>query len=214
MKFDKDINGALAVGIRQMVYMVAYVCVMLLQHIAANHWHEDTYAENGLVENMQFAFLVAACVVFLSHALILKGDRTIQFVLSGLCALGACREMDRVLDALIPVLSWKVGILFVIVPLVFALMRRNEALECLAIFLRSRCFTMLCAAFTIVLVLAQLIGHKPYLKAVFVDMEHFGTIKEMVEESIETIGYVVILLASVESWFEGRIAVEATEKRD
>ena len=91
---------------------------------------------------------------------------------------------------------------------------RGNSANGIARFLRSRCFTMLCAAFTIVLVLAQLIGHKPYLKAVFVDMEHFGTIKEMVEESIETIGYVIILLASVESWFEGRLAVEATEKRD
>ena len=134
--------------------------------------------------------------------------------MSGLCALGACREMDRVLDALIPVLSWKVGILFVVVPIVFALRHRNEAMDCLARFLRSRSFTMLCGAFTIVLVLAQLIGHKPYLKAVFVDMEHFGTIKEMVEESIETIGYVMILMASVESWFEPCGIVKAMEGQD
>ena len=201
MRMDHDIKGAFGVGIRQMLYLVVCMCVMLLQHLAARHWHENTYAENGLVENMQFAFLVAACLVFFVQAFVRRERRTVLFFLSGLCALGACREMDRVLDELIPVLSWKVGILFVIAPIVFALMRRGEAMDCLARFLCSRSFTMLCGAFTVVLVLAQLIGHKPYLKAVFVDMEHFGTIKEMVEESIETIGYVMILLASIESWF-------------
>ncbi len=209
MKIDNNFKGALAIGIRQMVYLAVCVCVMLLQHFAANHCHEDTYAENGLVENMQFGLLVASFVVFLAHALIRRRYRTVFFVLSGLCALGSCREMDRVLDSLIPVLSWKVGVLFVIVPIVFALKHIDETIECLNRFLRSRSFIMLCGAFTIVFVLAQLIGHKPYLKAVFVDVEHLGTIKEMVEESIETISYLIILLASVESWFEfGTIATE------
>jgi len=214
MKMDQDIKGALGGCIRQMLYLVVCIGVMMLQHLAARHWHENTYAENGLVENMQFAFLVAACLVFFVQTFVRGEHRTVLFFLSGLCALGACREMDRVLDGLIPVLSWKVGILFVIIPLVFALRRRGEAMECLARFLRSRCFTMLCGAFTVILVLAQLIGHKPYLKAVFVDMEHFGTIKEMVEESIETIGYVMILMASVESWFEPCGIVRAKEGQD
>ena len=213
MKIDKNFKCALAIGIRQILYLVVCVCVMLLQHFAAFHCHEDTYAENGLVENMQFTLLLASFAVFLTHALIRRRDRTVLFVLSGLCALGACREMDRVLDSLIPVLSWKVGILFVIVPIVFALKNIDETIESLNCFLRSRSFMMLCSAFTIVFVLAQLIGHKPYLKAVFVDVEHLGTIKEMVEESIETISYVIILLASVESWFDFGTVTPAAEKQ-
>ena len=54
----------------------------------------------------------------------------------------------------------------------------------------------------IILVLGQLIGHRAYLKAVLVDMDHLGLVKEVIEESIETIGYSLILLASFESFFD------------
>ena len=208
MRLSEENRGALAIGARQLLYMLVCIGVMLVQHAAARHYHADTYAENGLVENMQFVLLFASCIVFLAHAVINRKDRTMLLILSGLCALGGCREMDRILDALIPVVSWKIGILFVVAPCIWAATRFEEAIESLSRFLRSRCFVMLCGAFTIVLVLAQLIGHKSYLAAVLVDLEHFGTIKEMVEESIETIGYVIILLASIESWFKSQIRNE------
>ncbi len=201
MKLEMN-KGALAIGVRQILYLAVCICAMVLQHTVAYHCHEDTCAENGIVENMQLMLLIGASVVFFVHALIHRREKTVLYILSGLCALGACREMDRVLDELIPVVSWKVGVLFVIVPVVFAFRHIKEVVPSLERFLQSRCFVMLCCAFTIILVLGQLIGHKPYLKAVIVDMEHLGTIKEMVEESIETIGYLLILLASIESFFD------------
>ena len=202
MVFDKEFKVALSIMARHLLYIVVCIGMMLLQHAAARCYHENTYAENGLVENMQFLLLLSSGIVFLVHALVHRKERTILFILSGLCALGACREMDRVLDSLIPVVSWKIGLLFVVVPCVWNFKHWEEFQNSLCRFLNTKCFVMLCAAFSIILVLGQLIGHKAYLRAVMVDVEHLGTIKEMVEESIETIGYLIILLASAESFFE------------
>ncbi len=202
MVFDKDFKGALVILARHLLYIAVCMGMMLIQHAAARHYHENTYAENGRVENMQFLLLLSSGIVFLVHALVHRKERTVLFTLSGLCALGACREMDRVLDSLIPVVSWRIGLLFVVVPCAWNLKHFEEFQDSLCRFLSTKCFVMLCTAFSIILVLGQLIGHKPYLKAVMLDIEHLGTIKEMVEESIETIGYLIILLASAESFFE------------
>ena len=202
---------AFAIGIRYVLYIAVCIGALLLQHFASSHFHDETFSENGLVENIQFLLLLASAIVFLAHGVIRPKFRTLLFLLSGLCALGCCREMDNIMDRLIPVMSWRVGFLFVVAPAIWALMRRKETLSALESFLRSRCFVKLCNAFTVILVLGQLIGHRSYLKAVLVDMDHIGLVKEVIEESVETIGYTMILLASLESFLDLAAAKDAGE---
>ena len=55
----------------------------------------------------------------------------------------------------------------------------------------------------LVLPVAQCIGHKRFLINVLQE-DHVGRIKELLEESLETIGYFILLCSSVELiWTKG-----------
>ena len=56
---------------------------------------------------------------------------------------------------------------------------------------------MMLFALALIIPIAQCLGHKPFLANVLSE-SHIGKVKEFIEESIETVGYFVLLCSSFE----------------
>lgn len=59
---------------------------------------------------------------------------------------------------------------------------------------------MIVLAVTIIIPIAQCTGHRPFVTSVL-GPDRVTSIKELIEESIEAIGYFLILLSSLECFF-------------
>lgn len=192
-------------GIRQFAYLIGCVLLMYLQHILAKKYQAQTFREGLIVEEMQVILLLISGCFFGGAAILKRQMRSISLFLSSLCFFASCRELDSWFDAHLPVISWKIGGVLVLAAVVFAIYNRQNAISEITVFLGSKTFCLQCNAIIIVLVIAQLIGHKPFLVNVLGEIKHIGDVKELYEECAESIGYFIILCSSIEYYFENKI---------
>ncbi len=201
MNSPKTVNKKkqiLVVLFRQLLYILGAFLIMLLQHKLANLFREITFAEFGCVENLQL-LLLGAC--FITFSVSLKMNRKLSsfsLMLCSLTLLCICREMDNFFDKTIPVISWKIAFVFVFAGIAFLIKERRVFWDNIASILNMPAMYLMINAFFIILPCAQLIGHKPFLEHVLVTCENLGSIKELFEESAETLGYYVFLCAAIE----------------
>ena len=190
-------------GIRQFIYLAGCFAVILLEHFLACRFHGETFREHCIIENLQLCELLLATIVFGVTSL-RKGEfARLMPLFAGLCAFAVCRELDNFLGTLIPVVGWKIGVVFPIASISYALVDWQETQREFFRFLRHPAFNIMMCAMVLILPVAQCIGHKSFLVNVLQE-EHVGRIKELLEESLETIGYFILLCSSVELfWKDG-----------
>ena len=161
------------------------------------------FEEENFAENLQVVFLGGACFFFLLNAFLRKGFRSICLFCASLCALAFCREFDEALDEMLPCISWRIGFLFPAMAGLYAIWRRKMFTTALCSFFKTPCCIMLFQA-TVIVLMAQMIGHNAFIKAILVEIEHIHSVKELFEEAAELIGYFVILCASIDLLFEAK----------
>ncbi len=184
-------------GIRHIIYLAGCFAVILLEHFLACRFHGETFREHCIIENLQLGELLLATVIF-GVASLRKGEfARLMPLFASLCAFAVCRELDNFLGAHIPVVGWKIGVVFPIASISYALADWQETRREFFIFLHHPAFEIMMCAMVLVLPVAQCIGHKSFLVNVLQE-EHVGRIKELLEESLETIGYFILLCAAVE----------------
>lgn len=201
MMMDANAKSGLYTALRQVCYLGGALVLMFLQWWIAPVFHNETFEESNIVENLQVAFLGTALLFFLVRAYLHKSGRSICLLCASLCALASCRELDETLDELLPIVSWRVGFLFPVLAICYAFLHRNGFCKTLILFCRMPCFTMLFQAVLIIL-MAQMIGHNAFIKTILMESEHIHSIKELFEEAAELMGYYVILCASIDLLFE------------
>ena len=184
-------------AIRQLLYCAGCFGVTFLQYAIAAACKEKTFDENGILENFQLGELLLACVLFLVVSLRRKDLHKLGIVFASLCAFAACRELDSLFDDCIPVIGWKFAFLFIAAATVYAFLNWKRTHEEIFCFLRSSAFPMMCFVIIIVIPVAQCIGHRSFVANVL-QMDHIGSIKEFIEESIESIGYFILLCSAIE----------------
>ena len=184
-------------AVRQLLYCAGCFGVTFLQYVIAAACKEKTFDENGILENFQLGELLIACVLFLVVSLRRKDFHKLGIVFASLCAFAACRELDALFDDCIPVIGWKFAFLFIAAATVYAFLNWKRTHEEIFCFLRSPAFPMMCFVIIIVIPVAQCIGHRSFVANVL-QMDHIGSIKEFIEESIETIGYFILLCSAIE----------------
>ncbi len=184
-------------GVRQLIYLGGCFAVVLLEHFLAYRFHGETFREHCIIENLQLCELLLATIVFCTAFLCKKTFARLTPLFAGLCAFAVCRELDNFLGAHIPVIGWKIGIVFPIASATYALVNWQETRKELFLFLRHPAFEIMLCAMVLVLPVAQCVGHRSFLINVLQE-EHVGRIKELLEESLETIGYFILLCSSVE----------------
>lgn len=165
----------------------------------ASIYKEDTFNENSVVENIQLGILLLTGGLFLSMGISKKEWRPLMFFLSALCLLASCRELDKTLDKLILGMRWRIGFIFPISAICYALKHKEKAMSNLFSFIGSSSFYLMFCALIIIFPIAQCIGHRSLILNVL-GKNNLADIKELFEECAEVMGYFLILLASIESY--------------
>ena len=193
-----DVRASLPLAARYSVYTLLIAALSVMLPDIVRHQGVAFFYENGTIEWLQFSLLGASVLLFALGALCLPAHRRLAALLGCVAAFAATREMDRVLGRLLPVVSWKIGGLFLVAAGWLLLRHGRVLLSQIAAFLRTPAFVMLWAGFVIAVPLAQLVGHAPFFR-LFMDEVHVRDIKRVFEESGEFMGYLILLFGTLES---------------
>ncbi len=183
---------------RQGFYFTVLLAVVLGLWKLSDYYKTETFAEHGLIENLQLATLILSTLIFVLSALKSSFYRPVLFLLASLTAFCCIRELDSLFDKILPVISWKFSFLFPIGALIYAYKKRKDLRKPLVNFLSSTAFDLMFTAMIIFIPLAQCIGHRSFIEDAVGQMEHISLIRRLIEESMEFMAYVLILLASIE----------------
>ena len=189
-------------AIRQGLYFMGAFVVMGVQFLLSHVFHEHTFDEFMWVENLQAGLLVFSGAMFAWNGVRRPAFRPLCLLLASVCALTVFRELDSFMDDAIPLVSWRVGFLFVAAAGAYACRHMADCRTSIPPFLDTTAFTMMVFSLVIIVVIGQLVGHKPFLHNVLIEYDHVGPIKELFEESVETIGYYCLACASIELLFD------------
>jgi hypothetical protein len=158
----------------------------------------SVFRENGPIEWTQFGLLVIAAALLVVGALVNAEFRETFLLLAAVTAFAAVRELDGLLDALIPWIGWKVGFVFALLAALQVRARRIELASQASRFVCSSSFVVLWAGFIVAVPVAQMLGHGAFLESMMGD--HYDrSYKRVIEESGELVGYVLLVAGSVEA---------------
>ncbi|MBO7556403.1 MAG: hypothetical protein J6T72_03300 [Alphaproteobacteria bacterium] len=201
MNLTKEEQKNLHIAIRQFLYFLTTFAFVGIIYLLTKNFNNQTFNENGVVENIQLMFLLSSVVTFLYCALTEEKWRELSFLLASVSLLASCRELDKVFDQILPILSWKFAYLFVITATIYAWKHYKKTLKTILHFFGMPSFYIMCIAVVMILPVAQCIGHRPVISAVLgprFTRYDIAVIKELFEEALEVVGYLLILLSAVE----------------
>jgi hypothetical protein len=154
--------------------------------------------DDGPVEITQF--LAALATAFLFWLLSRERPRSAELLrfFSALSLIACARELD---NFTLELGSRTAYIWIAMVPLSWALVQvaraRSGILDQLAAFSRTSGFSLLLAGFLVVVVYSQILGQKALWMAVL-DADSYRPVKDLVEESSELLGYLLMLFGAAE----------------
>ena len=198
------------------VRMFIYFCILLafifLMHFLAAKYHAETFAEGGLVENIQLFLLISSGLIFLAQVRLRPEYACVLWMLASCSFLGACRELDMFFDEHLPIISWRIGFVFVLVAFYKAWQYRWCLKKTLIRFFTSPSFYMMSCAMVIIIPIAQCIGHRPFVVNIL-GTTRIAPIKELFEEATEAMGYLLIFLSSLECFWSLPKTVNISRRR-
>lgn len=184
----------------------AYISLQLLVVFAlwglGAIYKEGLIEEFGILENFQSGVLLLASVILLGEAARHERFRAVLFSLAMCTTAAFIREQDAFLDEYLPVISWKFCFIFLTMGLAVLWRQVRTDRAPLFEFFRSSSFGIMLMAFVTIVPLAQCIGHRHFVIDVLGSEEDPRLIRRFLEEPFELMGYIQILLASVEFYFE------------
>jgi len=186
--------------LRFLVYAALIAGVFQWMVVAvASHGARWLVRDDGPVEIAQFLAALFTALLFW----LLSRERThsadlLRF-LSALSLIACARELDNFTLELGSRDAYK---WIAVVPLAWALSQivraRGRLLDQLAAFSRTSGFSLLLAGFLVVVVYSQLLGQKTLWLAVL-DPDTYRPVKDLVEESSELLGYLLMLFGAAEA---------------
>jgi hypothetical protein len=172
------------------------------------HW---LMRDDGPIEVTQLLAALFTGVLFFMLSRERPRSSDLLQLFSSLSLIACARELDNfTLElgsrdaykwmALVP-LAWSASIM---------LRARGRLLDQLAVFSQTSGFSMLLAGFLVVVVYSQLLGQKALWMAVL-PLDIYRPVKELVEESSELLGYLLMLFGAAEAAVEEDLAGAAGE---
>lgn len=191
--------------LRQLVYLIIMVLsVVLLWHMS-DIYKSALIVEHAAVENTQAIIILMTAISFGLHAWNNSAHRSLLLLLASLALAAFIREHDAYLEATIPYVSWYFCWLFPIAAIINIIRTRHNFGKSLTAFLQTNGYHMMVTAVIIIIPIAQCLGHRSFLADLLGDTKiNTFLVRRILEEPIELIGYIQILLASVESSLELR----------
>lgn len=188
----------LAVIVRYGIYSLAFFLFFLCIPYWSTNQAALFFKENGTFEWLQFSMLCLSSSILLTVARLRSASGLLCLMMASVTALAACRELDKVLDSLIPILGWKVAFAFPLMALLVAWPWRRNVLAILVRFANTHAFATLWAAVIIAVPLAQLVGDGTFLQTLLQD-DYNRIYKRVFEEACEGAGYLMLIFGSIES---------------
>ncbi len=186
--------------VRQFIYFCVVFAFVLFLVYLSSIYHSKTFAEHGIVENIQLGLLLLSGIIFLTQLKLRPEYACVLWLLASCSFLGACRELDMFFEDCLPIISWKIGFIFPLIAFGKAYQYRYCLKKTLIRFFTSPSFYMMSCSMIIIIPVAQCIGHRPFVINVLGD-NNIVAIKELFEEACEAVGYMMILLSSIECYF-------------
>lgn len=159
------------------------------------------FKENGFIEWVQVLILVGATFLFFFTGTLNKSMHFVFIVLSCFTAFAVIRELDALLDSLVPCIGWKFGHLFLAFAAFLLFRHWRIFLSQLRIFLNSKAFVILWAGFIVAVPIGQLIGHSDFFGSLMGN-NYSRDYKRVIEETLELIGYLLVGISSIEAYIE------------
>ena len=189
---------------RQVAY-VAVMClvVILLWQLADLYKNTMFVGEFGLIETAQTAILLLASLSLGIQACGNRIYRPLLLLLGSLTLAAAIREQDAFFEHALPGISWYFCWIFPIAAIIYVIRLRRNSLPAFIAFLRSNSFNMMITASIIIIPIAQLLGHRSFLEDLINNPAvNTSQLRRIIEEPIELLGYLQILLATLEFHIE------------
>lgn len=200
-----DTKGLYAATARQMLYLIILVLVVVLCWKVGDTYKSATVQEYGIFESAQSAVLLLMGISFIAQAVFNRTYRPILYCLGMLSLAALIREQDAYFDALLPGIGWSWCWILPISGLVYLIRSRHRLGGIMQQFLQSHAFHMMVSALIIIIPLAQCLGHRSFLADLLGnDQVDAHLVRRIMEEPIELLGYIQILLASIECMLELR----------
>ncbi|MDT8408942.1 MAG: hypothetical protein RQ741_05030 [Wenzhouxiangellaceae bacterium] len=194
-------NETRASLVRYFAYTLFAFILMKLLGVLLQNGNYAWLFEHQPIEWLHFSLLLASVIVLWPG----RGPgndryRVVATVLLSLAAFASLRELDLLLDRLIPVLGWKIAFVLPVFAIAYATVHRRIFWQAMDRFVSMPAFALFWSGFVIAVPLAQLLGHGPLLQALMGE-DYIHMYKQVIEESAELIGYFVILAAAFEYRF-------------
>jgi hypothetical protein len=141
--------------------------------------------------------------IFWHIASLSKPKRSFYLILAGLAAVAIIREFDWAFDWIWHGF-WKIPFIFVSILFIYlAYLNKKNFYEDAATFLTAPECGILFSGFLIVIIFSRMIGCKVFWEAIM-GGNFDRSAKNIAEESIETIGYFIILISAIEHYIRIR----------
>ncbi len=191
--------------LRQFIYLIILVLIVVSFWKVGDAFKSATVQEYGIFESAQSIVLLLIALNFLLQAAFNRGYCSLLICMGLLALTALVREQDAYFDDLIPLIGWGWCWLFPLAGLGILLRDQRQLGTTLLPFLRSNAFHMMMTAVVIIIPVAQCLGHRSFLADLMGDA-HLNAflMRRILEEPIELLGYIQILLASLECLFEMR----------
>lgn len=187
---------------RHAAYIILQLLVVFSLWGLGATFRDGLIEEYGILENLQSGVLLLTSIILLGEAARHERYRAILFALAMCTTAALVREQDAYLEIHLPVISWKFCFLFPILGLAALWCQVRTDRTPLFDFFRSGSFGIMLMAFVTIVPLAQCLGHRHFIINVLGTEEDPRLIRRFLEEPFELMGYIQILLASVEFYFD------------
>lgn len=172
------------------------------------------YGEGSLTEKMQDLFAFSSALTFAFCAFYSKELRQACILLSALMLMMFIRESDSFLDHNVFDGAWQLGVFAVLVTTIFLLRNQVKAsYHSLKVFSQTASFGFITAGLVIILGFSRMFGRSSFWQSVMGDA-YVRSVKNIVEEGTELLGYSVVMIAATELLFFVLAAVKEHEKRN
>jgi hypothetical protein len=193
-------SAAIFLFLRFLIYaaLVAgtFEWMVLAVHTHDLHW---LMRDDGPVEITQFLAALFTAILFFLLSRERHSFRELYRFFSALSLIACARELD---NFTLQLGSRNAYIYLAMLPLTWAIVTlvraRGRILDQLAVFSQTSAFSLLLAGFLIVVVYAQILGQKALWMTVL-SVDVYRPIKELVEESSELLGYLLMLFGAAEA---------------
>lgn len=184
--------------LRAALYILLIVALTQGIYFEALYLPGVRFSEYGFTELAQTALLTISSALLLYTRQRLSMLPHVTLLMLAFTAASLIREQNHFLDTLVAPHVWKALVTLVIVPSVYCVLRqRHRFSEELSSYANSFSFGLFAAGVLTTYVFSRLLGRSKMWLAILQD-NYVRTFKDAVEESVELLGYALILIAIIE----------------